>query len=252
MIQELELDCEIRFSFIGPPLSSGPLPALFYFAVSAADSLSLDPFSQPALYFKELPVRVFSVDLPFHGKGQQATDALKGWAHQFELGLDPLTPFAKRVALGIEELQKKGLVNPEQVALMGLSRGGLISCLVALHLTHVAAIVGFAPLTNLLFASEFSSLSTDPRVLEIKLERHAAALCHIPSRYYIGNRDTRVDTASCFSLVMALAKEAEERKIRSLPHELIISPSIGHKGHGTGKEVFHDGAAYLAKKLRIL
>ena len=52
--------------FVGPDLSLGPLPTIFYFALSAKESLHQDPFNQPVAVWQTYPVRIFSITLPEH------------------------------------------------------------------------------------------------------------------------------------------------------------------------------------------
>ena len=77
----------------------------------------------------------------------------------------------------------------------------------------------------------------------------AEKICNRNVRCYIGNRDMRVGTGACFEFISTLSDTAFEQKISSSPIELIIGPSIGHKGHGTSPEVFRQGAAWMEKKL---
>ena len=139
----------------------------------------------------------------------------------------------------------------EKIGLMGLSRGGLIASLVAEKFPEVRGIVGFAPMTALSAAKEFKDLSDDPRVQAFNLENHIPSLCEQKIRFYIGNRDLRVGTDRCFRLVQLLTEQAFQNGFRSPPIEMIISPSIGHLGHGTAKEAFHDGALWLGKQMGV-
>ncbi|MEK7340133.1 MAG: hypothetical protein AABZ92_05425, partial [Verrucomicrobiota bacterium] len=59
--QQLNLASDIQLEYLGPSVDLGPLPAVFYFALSARDSLLLDPFNQPAVYLSQFPLRIFSI-----------------------------------------------------------------------------------------------------------------------------------------------------------------------------------------------
>lgn len=237
MIDVIQLNHSIEVAHIGPSLEKGRLPAVMYFSISGEDSLGLDPFNQPALFLAEKGVRVFSMNLPAHGPNLNPFEAIEKWAQEFSEGKDPLTPFIDQVIFAINGLIEKGLIVTEKLGLMGLSRGALIACLVAAKFQMVRGILGFAPMTEVPFAKEFN------------LENHVAALCEQKIRFYIGNRDVRVGTDRCFRLVQLLAEQAYQNGVRSPPIELIISPPIGHMGHGTSKEIFHDGATWLGKLL---
>jgi esterase FrsA len=152
----------------------------------------------------------------------------------------------EKAQFAIEKLIDKGYIVREKVGLMGLSRGGLIASLVATRV-DARAIAGFAPMTDLCFAKEFDG--TEDLAKSYTLENYLDPLCEKAIRYYIGNRDVRVGTDKCFSLVLKLADAAHEKGKRSPPVELIVSPSIGHMGHGTGKETFEAGADWVGKKL---
>jgi len=238
----LELSSEVSALHIGPSLEKGPLPAVFYFALSASESLALDPYNQPALYLAKRGIRVFSLDLPAHGKNLKAEEAIFVWAKEFEKGGDPLTPFFAKILFALNALIEKGLVLPEKIGLMGLSRGGLIASHITMQFP-IKALVGFAPMTELTFAKEFTT--SPEKATFFNLQNHIEKLCDKPLRFYMGNRDLRVSTEKCCFLVLNLANRAFEKGIRSPPIELILSPSIGHMGHGTSKEVFEAGADFL-------
>ena len=117
---------------------------------------------------------------------------------------------------------------------------------------NVRASVSFAPMTKLTMAKEFESLQENEMAKALNLESHLEALCPQIMRFYIGNRDTRIGTDRCFQLVESLANAAFEQNLRSPPIEMIVSPSIGHMGHGTSKVTFESGADWLGKQLGTL
>lgn len=245
-----QLSSDIEVGHIGPPQDEGRLPSVVYFALSAEESLTLDPYNQPAVFLSAKGIRVFSMNLPSHGPDLSALDAIAAWAEDFAAGRDPLAPFLKNAAKAIDAIISKGLAVKEKIGLMGLSRGGLIACLVAARY-NVQASVCFAPMTELAFAREFDTLRDDPQVTQYNLENHIEPLSGETIRFYIGNRDTRVGTRRCFSILEKLADAAFENGKRSPPVEMVISPSIGHMGHGTSKEIFEAGALWLAKCLGL-
>jgi len=246
MMKMLQLKPDIEVAYIGPSLDEGPLPSVFYFALSAQESLSLDPYNQPAVYLAKNGMRVFSLDLPAHGPNLNPTDALRVWAEEFQAGKDPLAPFLQKARSAINALIDKGLIEKEKIGFMGLSRGGLVSSLVAAEM-DICAIVGFAPMTELTYAKEFGSDTGGAE--QYTLTRYVDALCLKTIRFYIGNRDIRVGTDKCYELALQLANKAYDKGSRSPPIELIVAPSIGHLGHGTAKDTFEVGANWLGKKL---
>lgn len=233
--------------FLGPPLEEGPLPAVFYFSLSAYDSLFTEPFNQPAEFLLAYKLRVFSLTLPGHHL--PPNEALPFWAAEVAAGRDPMANFLMKSAEIISELMDRHIIIPEALGMMGLSRGVFIAAHLAALFPVVKAIVGFAPLTRLDYASEFAELQNHPIVRGSSLENLAPALYNRHIRLYIGNHDTRVGTDHCFAWMQALANTAWENRVRSSPIELIIGPSLGYQGHGTSPEVFRNGALWLGKTL---
>jgi predicted esterase len=235
--------------YSGPPLSSGPLPALFYFALSAQDSLCLDPFNQPVSYLSSLPMRVFSITLPGHENNLPPTQALNFWAKEIAHQHNIIAEFIETIRLAVETLLHQNVLIKDRIAIAGLSRGAFIATHAAAAIAHFRWILGFAPLTTLSFAKEFQELHHDPLVNSLSLTHLTPHLIDRTLRYYIGNLDARVSTRLCFDFVETLAQTACDHQIRSPQVELIISPSIGRDGHGTAREIFHHGAQWIAEKL---
>jgi hypothetical protein len=231
------------FEFIGPPLEAGPLPAVFYFALSASDSLHLAPYNQPALILASHSIRVFSISLPHHVDNPHL--ALKKWAEALKNGEDIISSYCEKIKQLIESLVQKNIILPGRIGVMGLSRGGLIACLVAAKIAYIPYILGFAPVTTLNTLHEFQDLD----VSKFNLINNVKDLSNRALRFYIGNRDLRVGTANCMQLIQNLVEDANKQTISSAPIELIVSPSIGHQGHGTSPEIFKNGAYWLACKL---
>lgn len=247
----LKITADVAVSFIGPPLDLGPMPSVFYFALSAEESLDQDPYNQPALFLTHFPVRVFSMTLPGHGPGLPATEALTVWSHDFHHGNDIVTKCIDKIELAFHDLKRKDLFIPEKIGVAGLSRGAFIAAHAAARIPDISTILGFAPLTKLTYAREFHELQNHPLVQSLNLEHLIHPLIGKTLRFYIGNHDTRVGTAHCFDFIHALADASVQKKIRSPKVELIIGPSIGHQGHGTAKEVFRNGAEWMATQLNL-
>lgn len=248
-LEILQFTPDIEVAHLGPSFEKGPLPAVFYFALSARESLEIDPYNQPVCYLSPYDVRIFSFNLPSHGPNLHAVDAIKDWADEFDKGNNPITPFIEQVIFSIEILIKKRWILPEKIGLMGLSRGGLIASHVAIQFPDTRAVVGFAPMTELTYAGEFENIRETPAAQALNLENHLDLLCDKTIRFYIGNRDVLTGTEKCFQLVRNLAETAFHKGIRSPAIELVISPSIGHKGHGTAKKTFEAGADWLGRQI---
>ncbi len=226
-----------------PEVKNGP--AVLYFALSGERTLYEEPFNQPAVALANQGVHLFSWDLPFHTPNAEPQEALNKWMQAFQTG-SPLS--ANFVALSKQNLtflnQFYGVCS-ENLAVMGLSRGGYMATQLAAAMPAIKWLLGFAPLTSPLAQEKVSASLFS----EISLSALASKLTSKQLRFYIGNDDTKVGTDSCFSFIHHLSKTAHLQGVRSPQVELIISPSIGHKGHGTAPEIFANGAAWLQKQL---
>ncbi len=244
-------DCgnDIEIAYLGPALSAGPLPALFYLSLSAHDSLCLDPFNQPAAYLSALPMRIFSLTLPGHENNLPPTQALHYWAREMQSGSNFIATFVDKMQTALDALFLQNALLEDKIAIAGLSRGAFLATHAAARIPVFKRIVGFAPLTHLHYAKEFEELKDDPIVQSASLDGLINALTDCQLRFYIGNLDTRVGTRHCFDFIEKLSQAALEKRIRSPQVELIITPSIGHQGHGTSKEIFHGGAQWIAEQL---
>lgn len=225
--------------FLGPPPSEGPLPAIFYFALSSHDSLHLDPFNQPVEIWKTHPVRIFSINLPAHGPEEDKLEAMRMWAeglkHNPEHYFDP---FFFRFSAVLEQLSE--ILLPGHVGVAGLSRGGFIATHLAARFPIISSVLGFAPATSL---KELEGFPSDSERYD--LVRLIPKLQNTKVKFYIGNRDIRVNTASAFDFCRQLADYKYDQGERSPQVELTIYPSIGHKGHGTPPHIFREGANWI-------
>jgi len=245
------LNCEtiVRPNFppiyhVGPPLSMGPLPSLFYFSLSGMESLTLAPYNHPVALLDKSLIRIFSLTLPGHETGLDHQNAMSYWAHHIDQNDDIIHNFVISCTQAIDFLVQKNYIHNDHIAVAGLSRGSFIAAHVAAHDERIKTILGFAPLTNLLDLHEFQE-STSPLAQNLSLHSLVDRLLHKTLRFYIGNHDTRVNTHSCYTFIEALTEAMYKQRHRSLPVELIIYPSVGHKGHGTPPHIFHEGSLWL-------
>lgn len=242
-IQTFETSQGTSVSFVGPSLEEGPMPTLFYFALSAEDSLQKEPFNQPVQFLKGSSFRIFSMTLPGHENHQTPENAMTVWAEKMAKGKTVIPTFIEEVKEAIDHLTP--YFQDGKLAIAGLSRGAFIACHVAAVCPQITHILGFAPLTKLSSAKAFR----DNRDESLNLEHLIPKLLSRSIRFYIGNADTQVETKHAFSFIHKLAKAAQESNIRSPPIELIIGPSIGRHGHGTSPDVFQSGIDYLKERL---
>jgi hypothetical protein len=248
-IAALRVTPDLPLYHFGPALDHGPLPSFFYFALSGPDSLSLDPFNQPVQFLDGKMIRIFSMTLPGHEANLPPENAIQLWAEDMARGMDPIGSFLDSFAKAIDFAIRERFVDPGKMAVGGLSRGGFIASHAAARDKRFRFLLGFAPLTRLSSLKEFSSMQDHPLVNNLDLENLSPSLSDRHSRFYIGNRDTRVETRSCFDFAMSLVDAAHAHKIRTPQVECFITPSIGRDGHGTSPEVFQEGASWIAKCL---
>jgi hypothetical protein len=239
-------DGGIPFSYLGPDLDQGPLPAVFYFALSGQESLSLDPYNQPAVALLNFPMRVFSLTLPGHEPGRLPNESMKAFAKEMEQDNLTIPTFVQKVKGCLTHLEKNSVLSRDKTGLMGLSRGGFITSHIAANEPTIKYVLQFAPLTKIsdrdTFKDVLNSSSFNTDTLTDKLYEKTL-------RIYISNRDHRVGTENAFSFCQKLVEEAFSHSIRSPQIELILSAPIGHQGHGTTPKVFEEGASWLAKQL---
>jgi len=234
---------------VGPNLSSGPLPAFIYFALSGEESLTTSPYNAPISLLKGAPIRCFSFTLPAHGKEFESKQAMATWAKNLAQNSTYLTAFIDACEKNIQDLVTEGYIQEKFIAVGGLSRGGFIATHLAARDERISAILGYAPLTDLSYLEEFKMFSNHLNINDLKLEKIAHQLTRKKLRFYIGNRDVRVSTLACFNFINKIVEEAHIQGLRSSEAELIISPSVGYKGHGTLPPVFASGIEWLKNLL---
>jgi len=199
---------------IKEPQDQPALHTVFYFSLSAEDSLSLSPFCHPVDNLLKKGVRVISTTLPHHENNARPYGIQEIW----EKDKHRLRQFIKQLQLSVKELKKH---YPPPYGAMGLSRGAFIALHLASECTEVTTICCFAPMLSLKDDLELSLPTLDSKLLSKTI--------HI----YIGDNDTLVNT----SKVIAFG-----HKIKA---KVTLYPSIGRNGHGTPDEQFEEGATWL-------
>lgn len=249
-ISALTVAPNIALYHAGPALDHGPLPSIFYFALSGPDTLTLDPFNQPVQFLHGKMIRIFSLTLPGHENGLPANNALKVWADDISKGIDSLGEFLDAAEQAVAFAIRERFVDPDKLGIAGLSRGGLLAFHLAARVEKFRCILAFAPITKLSKGKDFSAIHDLPALKNYDAENVSEDICSRHIRLYIGNEDTRVGTRPCFDFAMSLVAKAREKKIRSPQIELFITPSIGQMGHGTSPEIFAQGAHWIADCLK--
>lgn len=248
-IASLAVTPDLTLFHIGPALDHGPLPSFFYFALSGPDSLCLDPFNQPVQFLQGRMIRIFSITLPGHEANLPPENAIRLWADDMSRGIDCIGNFLDLVSSAVDFAIRQKFVDPARMGIGGLSRGGFLAAHAAARDKRFRFLLGFAPLTKLSLLKEFSDVKDHPHIKNLDVENLSSALSDRHCRFYIGNRDSRVGTRSCFELVESIAESAHALKIRSPQVECFISPSIGRDGHGTSPDIFKQGADWIGECL---
>lgn len=250
-IDVLDAGRGLKIYYRGPGLVHKQLPTFIYFALSGEESLHLDPYNQPVKLFEDALVHVFSFTLPGHGPGYDNKLAIQWWSDRLASGEDIIREFIARCIDNLSFLIEEGFVDIQRIGVGGLSRGAFIATHLAAADSRIGVILGYAPLTQLSTPEEFAHCRHLPLIQSLDLGRVADKLTEKKIRYYIGNRDVRVGTGECFETIRAYTEAAYSQGNRSPAVELIISPSIGFKGHGTAPQVFKSGVEWLKDQFNI-
>jgi hypothetical protein len=235
--------------YTGPDLSEGALPAFFYFSLAGEESLGLDPFNLPVTHLQNIPLRVFSLTLPGHGEGFNKVHGVIYLADQLAAGNNLVHTFVSNCIGVLDELIGSGVVDENKIAAGGLSRGVYFATHFAARDARIGAVLGFAPMTKPTAHSSFQMIKEDPAAIEMNLENLVDYLIGKKFRFYIGNRDITVFTDHCFSFLRKLSEANFASGVRKPPVEMIMSPSIGHQGHGTPPHIFYEGANWIKQEL---
>ncbi len=249
--QSVFLSDEETLHFIGPSLDEGPLPAFFYFSLSGKESLNLDPFNQPVAYLSRFPLRIFSLDIPGHETGRDPKQAIDYWTEELQKGGDFLTAFTTQVEKALNFLSHRRCLIDTKIGVGGLSRGAFLALHLGAHLSVFNPILGFAPLTKLDQNEHVIKRGVTKEASKLNCDLLTPSLISKYVRLYSGNRDTLVGTTNCFLFTQALIEAKFKAGHKPLDAELILSPSIGNKGHGTAKETFEEGAHWMAQQLGV-
>lgn len=245
----ITLPDSLQIYHLGPPLSEGPRPSVFYFSLSGEESLSKTPYNHPALFFSGKGIRVFSLTLPGHEGVFPHNHALRSWGESLIAGRNIIDDIIVQCTHALNFLISNEISDPNHLGAAGLSRGAFIATHFAAKDRRIQTILGFAPLTRLETIRDLKIMENRQILDPFSLENLIPQLINKTLRFYIGNHDSLVNTSYCFSFIQALTEYSFSQKHRFPPVELMIYPSIGHKGHGTPPEIFQAGSSWLADKI---
>ncbi|OGN62200.1 MAG: hypothetical protein A3F09_00455 [Chlamydiae bacterium RIFCSPHIGHO2_12_FULL_49_11] len=214
---------DIEFRSLGQEKSRR---TVFYFALSAHDTLTIPSINMGAQYLASHGVQVISPTLIFHEENEKPKDIQNLWSHE----ILAYERHQNRLLEAISKLARES----EHVGFMGLSRGGFVASHLFAKLPNIKALTAFAPLTFL--------RNQDPWNVSL-LDFHSR-----PARFYVGHRDTLVHTAQVMDAHASIVdRDAVARKTSSF--DLVVKPSIGMQGHGTSPATFLEGAQWLLENL---
>ena len=208
----------LRF-LVREPAETKAHTTIFFFALSAEDTLTLPPFCHPANTLVEEGARVISTTLPDHEHNARPYGIQAIW----EKKIPALTAFIEDLCTGIKEVIAE-FDGP--FGAMGISRGAFIAMHVASRISAIEKVCAFAPMLKV---GGTNALAID----SIK-----ASLQNTKIFFFVGDNDTLIHTKKVEELHHYLEK-------KSL---LKVSPSIGRHGHGTSDENFTQGAHWIIQR----
>jgi hypothetical protein len=196
---------------------------VFFFSLSAENSLTLPPFCHPVDTLLDQGVRVVSITLPSHENNKRPLHIQQLWLEQ----IDQIETFIENLSSGVKELTK---IFPPPYGAMGISRGAFIALHLCAMLEDITSLVAFAPMLNLGEEKKLSVFSLIPKLANKKIH------------FFVGHKDTTIITEQVILLTNNIIEESKWLNPNLL---LKIYPSIGRNGHGTPDSIFTQGAQWM-------
>ena len=222
------------------------MPAVFYFALTAEQSLTLSPINSPAAFLSLKKVRIFSWSLFAHDNKTDPKESMVLWARALKSNSPFVSEFIKTAQNNLSYLIEKKWIKEDAIAACGLSRGGFLSTHWAASDPRIQVLVGFAPLINVHSRGVFAELNDSSFARSLDLIHLKDKLSKTYIGYYTGNHDQSTGTMPVMELVKAISDTAYTKKIRSPQTHLFVYPSVGHKGHGTAPHIFYSGSEFIS------
>jgi dienelactone hydrolase len=235
-VQALRTPGGVGFAVLGEK-PAAPAPTLFVFAAGAEETLANEDYVKVGRLVARHGWLCVALDVPCHGRDVRKESAgLVGWRGRLEKGEPLVSAFTAKASLVLEYLVKERYTDPRRVAACGTSRGGFMALHFVAAEPRVAAVIAFAPVTDLLALREFAGMDKHEATRALALDRHADRLAGRPVWLCIGNQDDRVDTDRVIAFTRRLVAAAKKPLA---PVELHVMPTVGHRIHATA----HDEAA---------
>jgi alpha-beta hydrolase superfamily lysophospholipase len=198
-----------------PPHNGGAAPTLLLLASGGEQTLTTEPYCLVGRQVYERGWNVVSLDLPCHGKDQRNGEPaeLDGWAYRLGSGEDIVKEFRSRVNDVVDHLVSSGIADAGQLSVAGTSRGGFMAFHAAAGNLHFRSIIAFAPVTDLLALTEFSSHTTNSLTKSLALANVADRFVDRASWIIIGDTDARVGTDRAIAFADAIAEHCTSRSM---------------------------------------
>ncbi|MEI6211725.1 MAG: prolyl oligopeptidase family serine peptidase [bacterium] len=232
-----------------PPHDGAPAPTLLLLAMAGTDTLATEPYCRVGRLLYGQGWNVVSLDLPCHGDDRRAgePEQLAGWAARTAAGEDVAAAFRQRVNDVVADLVARKMADPARLAAAGTSRGGFMAFQAAAGNPLIRAVAGFAPVTDLLALSEFSSLKDPALAGQLALTNVAGKLAERAVWITIGDHDGRVGTDRAAAFANALRQAAEQQNLKARV-TLNVVPVPGH----TSLPAWHEQAADWLKQAVVV
>ena len=140
-------------------------------------------------------------------------------------------------------MEEQKLIDYRTCFLSGLSRGAYVALQLLKRLPIKNGVL-FAPFFNF----EDVAKIDHPSFTSYDILNDLEPFCDKQIQTFIGNNDELVNTDRSFQFTKKMATLAKEKKNIG-QYELFIRQSIGHKGHGTPKDAFAQGARWIEKNI---
>jgi dienelactone hydrolase len=222
-----------------------PAPTLFVLATRIEETLENEDYNKAGRLLAAHGWLSATLDIPGHGENVREGEptSLPAWRYRLERGEDFIAPFAARVSSLLDHLIAERYTDPEQVAVLGTSRGGFLALHWAATEGRVRAIVAVAPVADLRVLPEFNGMENHELTQAVALDNVAGKLAGRAIWMCIGNHDERVSTDNCIRFSRRIVAASIAQRLPANV-ELHVTTAVGHGTHPTA----HDEAAVWLRK----
>lgn len=201
---------------------------VFFFSLSASDSLNLSPFCHPVDTLLDNGLHVISTTLPDHENNNRPYPISDIWGGK----TNTIEQFLNDLQTSILEISS---IFPPPYGAMGISRGGFIALHLASMMKEISSVCCFSPM-----------LSVKEKLSIFPIKKH---LTTKKIHFFVGHNDTLINTKDVINLSHEITSLAQEKKQHNVNIQTTIFPSIGRHGHGTPDPIFQQGAQWITNNL---